>query len=110
MPRIATVRVLVRNVEADGETLTFSNFSLRELDPSNYQAARQFYPAAMQREWMVERGYNAIPPRPPIPEGPPGPFGGIPFGVEESLLPLRLYRPVDLVFAGIHVKVYQAPA
>ncbi len=110
MPRIATVRVLVRNVEADGETLTFSNFSLRELDPSNYQAAREFFPGAMQREWLLERDYDAIPPLPPIAEGWPGPFGGIPFDVEDTLLLLRLYRPGDLVFAGIHVQMYQAPA
>src|ERR1017187_6802861 len=110
MPRIATVRVLVRNVEADGETLTFSNFSLPELDPSNYQAAREFSPGAMQREWLLERDYDAIPPLPPIAEGWPGPFGGIPFDVEDTLLLLRLYRPGDLVFAGIHVQMYQAPA
>jgi hypothetical protein len=104
MPQAATVRVLVRNVQSDGETLTFSNFSLRELDASTFQIARKFFPEAMQREWLLQRDYDAIPPLPAIAEGWPSRFGGIPFDVEDTLLLLRLYRPGDLAFVGMHIQ------
>jgi Apea-like HEPN len=105
MPQVATVvRVLVRNVQSDRESLTFSSFSLRELDASNFQTARQSFPGAMQREWLLERHYDAIPPLPAIAEGWPSPFGGIPFDVEDTLLLLRLYRPGDLAFVGMHIQ------
>jgi hypothetical protein len=75
MPQVATVvRVLVRNVQSDRESLTFSSFSLRELDASNFQTARQSFPGAMQREWLLERHYDAIPPLPAIAEDGPAPL------------------------------------
>lgn len=103
MAQGATVRVLVRNVESGRRSLEFSSFSLRELG-LDFQGAREFFPDAMRNEWMLERHYDAIPPLPPIAEGWPGPFGGIPFDVEDTLLLLRLYRPGDLAFVGMHVQ------
>jgi hypothetical protein len=103
MPPVATVRVLVRNVEPNCDRLEFSNFSLRHLGAS-FQAAREFFPGAIQDEWLLERKYDAIPPLPVIAEGWPGPFGGIPFDVEDTLLLLRLYRPGDLAFVCMHIQ------
>lgn len=106
MAQSAKVRVLVRNLESSSEILNFSNFTLRRLG-LDYAAAREFFPEAMQEEWLLERNYAAIPPLPSSAEGWPAPLGGIPFDVEDTLLLLRLYRTGDLAFVSLNI---QAPS
>lgn len=109
MAQSARVRVLVRNLESSGDVLNFSNFSLRRLG-LGYAAAREFFPDAMQEEWLLERNYAAIPPLPSVAEGWPGPFGGIAFEIEDTLLLLRLYRPGDLAFVSMNIQSQDSSA
>ena len=104
MARDITVRVLVRNLESHVKSIKFSNFLLQELDYSKLCVAREFFPNAMQHEWLLERHYEDIPPLPLIAEGWPGPFGSIPFDIEDTLLCLRLYRTGALSFVGMHIQ------
>lgn len=103
MASAATVRVLVRNLESDAGRLPFSTFSLRRIG-LDFEAVRKFFPGATRDEWLLEREYPAIPPLPAIAEGWPGPYGGIPFDIEDTLLLLRLFRMGDLAFAGMHIQ------
>ena len=96
----ATVRVLIRNLEADTSRLEFSDFSIEELNAARWEAAREFFPNAYRDEWVLRRDYTTIP---PVEENWSG-FGAIPFDVEDLLLLLRLYRPGDLAFAGMHIQ------
>lgn len=95
----ATVRVLIRNLESDTSRLEFSNFSLEELDARRWDAAREFFPNAYRDEWLLRRDYITIP---PVEENWSG-YGAIPFDVEDMLMLLRLYRPGDLAFTGVHI-------
>jgi hypothetical protein len=95
----ATVRVLIRNLESDTSRLEFSSFSIEELNARRWDAAREFFPNAYRDEWLLRRDYMTIP---PVEENWSG-YGAIPFDIEDMLTLLRLYRPGDLAFVGVHM-------
>jgi hypothetical protein len=81
--------------------LQFSQFFIVSLfDVSQWKTAQKFFPSATRDEWLLQRDYAAIP---PVEENWSG-YGGIPNEVEDLLLLLRLYRPGDLAFVGIHIE------
>jgi hypothetical protein len=88
------VRVLIRNLESDTSRLEFSNFSIEELHAERWEAAREFFPNAYRDEWLLRRDY--------VEEDRRG-YRAIPFVVEDMLMLLRLYRPGDLAFVGVHM-------
>lgn len=69
-------------------------------DVSEWNTAQRFFPNATRDEWLLRRHYIAIP---AVDENWSG-FGGIPNEVEDLLLLLRLYRPGDLAFVGVHIE------
>lgn len=102
MAPAATARVLVRNLESDTSPLRFSNFTVEALhDYRTWEAVSQgYFPEATRGDWMLRRDYSLIP---PVADNSSG-CGAIAFEVEDLLLALRLYRPGDLAFAGLHLQ------
>jgi hypothetical protein len=97
---VATVRVLVRNLESDTQRLQFSDFYIEEIaHHRDWLVAKEFFPEAAQGEWILVREYTSIP---PVAENWSG-FGAIPNEIEDQLVLLRLFRPGDLTFTALHV-------
>jgi hypothetical protein len=109
----ATLRILARNIESEfnresfnfGEPdrIQFSDFSIEHLHQANrsrLKYARKFFENAMIDECLIEREYEAIPPR----AGDRTGFGAIIDEPEDLLLLLRLFRRGDLAFVAVSIE------
>jgi hypothetical protein len=86
--------VLVRNIESGSKRLEFVDFTI-SLVGLRFKKLREIFSSedVNQDDWIFEKSYAQLPP------GPPGSaVGGIPNGIEDILLLLRLYKPGEIAF------------